>query len=79
MEALKIHIDKSIYDDVLSYLKALPQDKVRIISEDKQFKASRQYLSNELNEIDSGNGKFVDLVELEAQLEKIISNYEDNN
>ncbi len=79
METLKIHIDESIYDDVLSYLMALPRDKVKIVSEEKQFKANRQYLQKELNEIDSGYGRFIELKELEAKLEKIISNYEDNN
>lgn len=78
MVTLKLRVDETVYEKLLVFLKGFGKYKVEILSDDTEFMNYQKYLKGELEEILSGDTRFVDINVAEERIEKIISKCENN-
>jgi hypothetical protein len=78
MHTLKLKIDDRIYDELIRQLGKFSKDEVEIVLDEPNFAETKKYLDAELDEIISGNAKFLTVNEAEERLEKLIKKHEDN-
>ena len=78
MHTLKLKIDDRIYDELIRQLGKFSKDEVEIVLDEPNFAETKKYLDAELDEIISGNAKFLTVNEAEERLENLIKKHEDN-
>ncbi len=78
MQTIKLRVNEKVYEKLVLILKRFSKSDIEIISEDDHFLKDKNYLHNELHEIDKGNAKFFSMDELEIELEKVISRHENS-
>ena len=76
MHTVRLKVNDSVYDKLLVLLSKFNKDEVEIISETSDFKQNQSYLSNELDEILTGNARFIEMEEADQRLENIIKKHE---
>ena len=69
--------DKS-YVKLLGLLSKFKKDEVEVISETAYFAKNQEYLSGELDEMNSGKSVFMEMNEAEQRIEKAIKKHEDS-
>ena len=72
MKTIQLKVSDSVYDKFLWLLSKFTKEEIEIISENESFKATKNYLKNELSEIKNGTASFVSEEELEDRLNKIV-------
>jgi len=72
MHTIQLKISDKVYDRFLWLLSKFNKEEVEIVSEDQDFISTKNYLSKELDEILSGNAKFISQSELEDRLDQVI-------
>lgn len=78
MHTLKLKIDDSAYDKFIRHLGKFSKEEVEIIMDEPNFVETKKYLDAELDEINSGNAKFLTVNEAEQRLENLIKKHEDH-
>lgn len=82
METIKIEFQSNVREKLIQFLNSFSKNELHIIEEnnqiieDKSFEEYRDKLHLAAKRIESGEIKTYDLDELDAMLEKIISEYE---
>lgn len=76
MQTIVLKINDKIYDQVLGLLSRFGKDEIEIVIENSRFNDDQKYLEKELNEIISGEAKFLSVEEAEIELEKRIGLHE---
>jgi hypothetical protein len=76
MQTIILKINDEIYDQVLGLLSRFGKDEIEIVVENSTFNDDQKYLEKELNEIISGEAKFLGVEEAEVELEKRIGKHE---
>ena len=76
MHTIKLHVSDKIYDKLMWLLGKFGKDEIEITIEDQKFAADKTYLENELNEILSGEAKFIGVEEAEQRLKNSIRHEE---
>lgn len=80
MHSIRLKISDKIFGNVMWWLSKFSKDEVEIIfddNDDATFEKNKKYLKKELEEILSGNAKFLSEEEAEYKLEQIIKKHED--
>jgi hypothetical protein len=77
MHTLKLKINDQVYDKLIGLLSKFKKDEVEIIMDESNFNETKRYLDTELEEITSGNAKFLTVNEAEQRLENLIKKHED--
>ncbi len=78
MPTIKLKINDQVYDKLILLLGKFTKDEVEIILDESNFNDTKKYLETELDEITSGNAKFLTVNEAEQQLENRIIKHEDH-
>jgi hypothetical protein len=76
METLTIKFHPNIKAKILELLSLFSSDELKIVQEDENFIAIKRELDDSLEKIDNGTAKLYSFEELDAILEKTISEYE---
>lgn len=76
MQTIRLRINDKIYDKLIRLLSKFNNDEIEIISENAEFIEDQKYLNSEFIEIVQGKAKFVDINEVDEQLETIIAKNE---
>ena len=76
METLTIKFHPNIKEKILELLSSFSSDELKIVQEDENFIAIKRELDDSLEKIDNGTAKLYSFEELDAILEKTISEYE---
>ena len=76
MLTIRLRINENIAKHVLFFLKKFNKEEIEIIKEDAEFYKVQKYLNEELENIESGNAEFIEIEELDSELEKTIKKYE---
>lgn len=82
METITIEFQPNVKEKVIAFLNSFNRNELHIIEEnsineeDPSFVAYRDRLHLEVKKIESGESKLYDFDELDAMLEKTISEYE---
>jgi hypothetical protein len=77
MLTVRLNIKENALDRVMESLNAFTSDELVVINEDQNYLDNQEYLHQELEDINIGNGEFVSHEELERSLNEVISKYED--
>ncbi len=74
MHTIKLKVSDKIYDKFLWLLSKFSKDEIEILREERtqDNTLAKDYLKKELNEIKSGNAKFITQSEFEKRLDEII-------
>ena len=76
METLTIKFHPNIKEKILELLSSFSSDELKIVQEDENFIAIKRELDDSLEKIDNRTAKLYSFEELDAILEKTISEYE---
>ncbi|MCL7764886.1 tRNA pseudouridine synthase A [Polaribacter sp. Z014] len=71
MHTIQLKISEKVYDKFIWLLSKFNKDEVEIISESADFNGTKDYLQQELNEIESGKANFISQQEFEDRLNEI--------
>ena len=72
MRTIQLKINEKVYDKFIWLLSKFTKDEIEIVSDSSDFKTSQDYLSKELNEIESGKANFISQQNFEDRLNEII-------
>jgi len=61
------------------FLERFKKHEIQVIKVDDDYLSVKEYLNKELKEIESGNGEFISLDQLDQELEDSIRAHEDYN
>jgi hypothetical protein len=78
MHTIKLKIDDRIYDKLIRQLSVFSKDEVEIVIDEPNYTEIKKYLDAELDDITSGNAKFLTVEEAEQRLENRIRKHEDH-
>ena len=78
MHTIKLKIDDRIYDKLIRQLSVFSKDEVEIVIDEHNYTEIKKYLDAELDDITSGNAKFLTVEEAEQRLENRIRKHEDH-
>lgn len=73
MKTVKLEINESIYDELMSFISRFDSKDIKITNYDSQTKL---YLQSKLEQLESGKEKLYDIEQLEELLEETITKYE---
>lgn len=77
MHTIQLKINDSVYERLLNLLSQFKKEEVEIISNDTEFETNKAYLQKEYADIVAEGAVFYSQEEFEAELDKVISKYED--
>ena len=76
MEAIRLEFQPEIKAKILEFLSTFSSDELKIVQEDENFIENKRELDASLEKIHNGTAKLYSFEELDAILEKTISEYE---
>jgi len=76
MQTIRIRINDKIYKRFLKVLSRYNTDDLQVIEENDKFISAQQYLKKELEKLEKGDSGFIDINQLENDLESTIRKYE---
>ncbi len=76
MHTIRLKVNDKIYDKLLWLLSKFSKDEIEILVENSTFSNDQKYLEKELNEIISGEARFIGVEEAEERLEKSLKQHE---
>lgn len=77
MQTIKLRIHESVYNQLMWLLKRFNKNEIEVISETDEFISVQEYLNEELKTIEAGDAEFINLDQLNRELESTIKKYED--
>jgi len=77
MQTIRLQVNNDSYKHLMWFLNKFKKEELLIINEDEQYISVQNYLQGELKQIESGDAEFVDIDELDAELETTIRQHED--
>jgi len=76
MQTIRIRVNDKIYKRLLKVLSRYNYEDIQIIEENDNFISTQQYLIKELEKLKKGDSGFMDINQLENDLETTIRKYE---
>jgi uncharacterized protein YicC (UPF0701 family) len=76
MTTLTLQVKDSILEKVLSILSQFDRSEVEVMEQDAAFLAQRKHLHEQIARLERGEAKTYSIEEVEAHLDKVISEYE---
>jgi len=76
MQTIRIRVNDKIYKRLLKVLSRYNYEDIQIIEENDNFISTQQYLIKELEKLKKGDSGFIDINQLEDDLETTIRKYE---
>jgi len=76
MEAIRLEFQPEIKEKILELLSSFSSDQLKIVQEEPDFDVTKEKLDAALAKIKNGTAESCSLEELDAYLEKTISEYE---
>jgi len=77
MQTIRLQVNNDTYKHLMWFLSKFKKEELNIINEDEEFVSIKKYLHNELKNIDNDAVEFVDINQLDAELEATVREYED--
>jgi hypothetical protein len=77
MQTVKLRIHESVYNQLMWLLKRFSKNEIEVIKETDEFISVQEYLTEELKTIETGEAEFINLDQLNRELESTIKNHED--
>jgi len=72
MYTIQLKISDKVYDKFIWLLSKFNKEEIEIVSEHKDFIATKNYLNQELTEIETGKANFISQTDFENRLNGIV-------
>jgi hypothetical protein len=76
MQTIRLRVNEKVYKHLIWFLNKFSKDELQIIEENDEFLSIQEDLKKELEKVEKGNAEFVDLQQLDNDLESTIRKYE---
>ena len=76
MQTIRLRVNEKVYKHLMWFLNKFSKDELQIIEENEEFLSIQKDLQDELNRIEAGKAEFVDLQQLDDELESTLRKYE---
>ena len=76
MQTIRLRVSDKLYKKLLSLLSRFSEKDIQVIAENEEFLSIHQYLSKELRQIESGDAEFIEVDQLEKEIEATIRKHE---
>ena len=76
MQTIRLRVNEKVYKHLMWFLNKFSKDELQIIEENEEFLSIQKDLQDELNRIEAGKAEFVNLQQLDDELESTIRKYE---
>ena len=76
MQTIRLQLNNSSYKQLMKFLQGFNKEELQIITEDNEFLSVQNYLQKELLSIEEGKTEFINLDQLNLELEDVIQKYE---
>jgi len=77
MQTIRLQVNNDTYKHLMWFLSKFKKEELNIINENEEFISIKKYLHDELKNIGNDADEFVDINQLDAELEATIREYED--
>lgn len=72
MYTIKLKISDKVYDKFIWLLSKFNKEEIEIVSEQNDLKSTKDYLNQELTEIETGKANFISQTDFENRLNGIV-------
>lgn len=76
MQTIRLRVNEKVYKHLMWFLNKFSKDELEIIEENEEFLSVQKDLQSELEKLEGNKMEFIDLQELEDDLESTIRKYE---
>lgn len=76
MHTIRLQINNHVYKNLMWFLSRFKKDEINIIRENENFLSVQEYLQKELVDVEKGETGFIDIDQLDIELENTIKKYE---
>ena len=76
MQIIRLRVNEKVYKHLMRFLHKFNKDELQIIEEKDEFLSIQEDLHKELEKVEKGNAEFIDIQELDDELEATIRKYE---
>jgi len=76
MQTIRLRVNEKAYQHLMWFLNKFSRDELQIIEENEDFLAIQKDLQKELQKVEGGNAEFMNLQQLDDDLETTIKKYE---
>ena len=76
MQTIRLRVSDKLYKKLLSLLSRFSEKDIQVIAENEELLSIHQYLSKELRRIESGDAEFIEVDQLEKEIEATIRKHE---
>lgn len=76
MQTIRLRVNDKTYKQLMLLLSRFNKEEIQVIREDDEFISIREYLKNELAEIEAGTAEFTSIDEMNEELETTIKKHE---
>lgn len=76
MQTIRLRVNDKVYKNLMWFLSKFSKDELQIIEEDKAFVSMQEELNNSLEKVENGNKDFIDIKQLDDELEATNKKYE---
>ncbi len=76
MQTIRLRVSEKIYKNLMWLLKRFNKEEIQVIEENDKYISIKQYLEKELKDIESGKAEFINIDQLDNDLEATLRKYE---
>lgn len=76
MQTIRLRVNEKVYKNLMWFLNKFSKDELQIIEENDEFLSIQKDLHKELEKVERGSAEFIDIQQLDDELESTIRKYE---
>lgn len=77
MQTIRLRVNDKVYKHLMWFLNKFSKDELQIIEEDQKFISVQKELKKDLEMLEKAQSEFIDVQQLDNELEATIRRYED--
>ncbi len=75
-QTIRLRVNDKVYKNLMGRLSKFNKEEIQVIEEKDTFLSIQKYLEQELSRVESGKADFIDIEQLDNDLEATICKYE---
>jgi hypothetical protein len=76
MHTIRLRVNDKVYKNLIKILSKFSVEEIQVITEDDTFISIQKYLEKELAQVEDGSAEYIDINELDDQLDDTIRKHE---
>ncbi|PIQ30786.1 MAG: tRNA pseudouridine synthase A [Bacteroidetes bacterium CG18_big_fil_WC_8_21_14_2_50_41_14] len=76
MQSIRLEVSNKVCKHLMWFLSRFSEKEIRVIKEDTSFLSVQEYMQNELLSVNEGTAEYIEIDQLEDDLEKTIRKHE---